>query len=31
VNECRVRIDKVQFPLEARIIFGTTSMYNCKG
>jgi hypothetical protein len=31
VNECRVRIDKVQFPLEARIIFGTTSMDNCTG
>jgi hypothetical protein len=32
VTECRVKIDKVQFPLEVRIIiFGTTSMYNCKG
>ena len=32
VNGCRVRVDKVRFQLEAGIIiFGTMSMYKCKG
>ena len=32
VSGCRLRVDKVQFPLETGIIiFGTMSMYNCKG